>query len=747
MPVKTLTVTSTTDAADSNPGDGVCAAAGSACTLRAAVQEANATAGGPVRIVLQSGATYPLTAGVLRVTNGVEIEGNGATVSAPASTAFEVGPAGTAPDVTIESLTVSGANPSGPLGDVRGGILFDSGTLTVRGSTFVTNGTTSADGGAIDQSASAGKLTVSGSTFTNDEGTNGAAVAIRTSAEIDTTQFSSVSQGGVHVTSGQLAVALDTFEAPLVSEAGSELDGFDSTVVGPVTSRGTTTIAASTLVNPGGLAISNPVGTMTLSGSIVAGSTSGACANPVTSLGYNLVSDASCGVGAVGDRPGVVPVLGELAKHGGPTPTIEALTSEGIDAIPVGTPTLCDGTVPVDQREAPRPSGAGCDIGAVEQSLVHQSLTVNSAGDGSDANPGDGACAAADGTCTLRAAIDETNATPGADTITIASGINPAVAPTFDALNLQSNPPLTTYDSVIIHGNGATIASGSTNGVAFVGRFFDVEANWSGAQTTIDHVQFHGGPNGGSSAKSDEGLVMDSPGHLSITDSTFTNLESFGDGGIGILQTAGTLNVDRVTFANNQADGEFIVHCGLGGVPCVPGRGAGMWVHGGTATVADSTFVGNATSHTGGLAGGPANIFVDNGGSLTANHITAGVNDPLAPDLGSNGGTLTVRGSVLGGLSCPSAGDTYNLYDPAVCPGTFDPTNLAQTPIALGALASNGSPNQTELVPAGSPAIDAIPIGTAGLCDAATTTDQRGLPRPSGPACDMGSVERQPTDP
>src|SRR5262245_25876067 len=38
-------VDSTTDAVDSKPGDGVCATAAGVCTLRAAIQEANAHAG------------------------------------------------------------------------------------------------------------------------------------------------------------------------------------------------------------------------------------------------------------------------------------------------------------------------------------------------------------------------------------------------------------------------------------------------------------------------------------------------------------------------------------------------------------------------------------------------------------------------------------------------------------------------------------------------------------------------------
>ena len=42
----TFTVDNTGDASDAAPGDGACATSGFACTLRAAIQEANATASG-----------------------------------------------------------------------------------------------------------------------------------------------------------------------------------------------------------------------------------------------------------------------------------------------------------------------------------------------------------------------------------------------------------------------------------------------------------------------------------------------------------------------------------------------------------------------------------------------------------------------------------------------------------------------------------------------------------------------------
>src|SRR5437867_1778102 len=52
-------------------------------------------------------------------------------------------------------------------------------------------------------------------------------------------------------------------------------------------------------------------------------------------------------------------------------------------------------------------------------------FTVNSSADESDDVPGDGVCLTANGECTLRAAIQETNALAGADTVNVPSGTYP----------------------------------------------------------------------------------------------------------------------------------------------------------------------------------------------------------------------------------------------------------------------------------------------------------------------------------
>jgi len=64
------------------------------------------------------------------------------------------------------------------------------------------------------------------------------------------------------------------------------------------------------------------------------------------------------------------------------------------------------------------------------------------------------------------------------------------------------------------------------------------------------------------------------------------------------------------------------------------------------------------------------------------------------------------------------------------CPGAnVDPL--------LAALADNGGPSRTQALLPRSPAIDALPASGAG-CPA---TDERGVPRPQGPACDIGAYE------
>jgi hypothetical protein len=90
--------------------------------------------------------------------------------------------------------------------------------------------------------------------------------------------------------------------------------------------------------------------------------TGGDCSDTFTSLGYNLDSDGTCALGAVGDISSGTANLGPLANNGGPTLTHALLIgSNAIDAVLAGCPPPA-----TDQRGAGRPYGAACDIGAYE---------------------------------------------------------------------------------------------------------------------------------------------------------------------------------------------------------------------------------------------------------------------------------------------------------------------------------------------------------------------------------------------
>jgi hypothetical protein len=77
----------------------------------------------------------------------------------------------------------------------------------------------------------------------------------------------------------------------------------------------------------------------------------------------------------------------------------------------------------------------------------------------------------------------------------------------------------------------------------------------------------------------------------------------------------------------------------------------------------------------------------------------------------------------------------YNLADDDSC-GFTEPTDLLVDDAMLGPLADNGGPTETHALLSGSPAIDA---GSPNCPP--PDTDQRGVVRPQGAACDIGAFE------
>src|SRR5262249_57996491 len=94
-------------------------------------------------------------------------------------------------------------------------------------------------------------------------------------------------------------------------------------------------------------------------------------------------------------------------------------------------------------------------------------FSVNSTADTVDVSPGNGVCADAANNCTLRAAIMETNALPGADTIMLPAGTYLLTLPNAGGVNedMDATGDLDVTDSLTINGagSGSTIIQAGTN--------------------------------------------------------------------------------------------------------------------------------------------------------------------------------------------------------------------------------------------------------------------------------------------
>ena len=171
-----FTVDTTADTVDNVTGDGICADSGGHCSLRAAVQEANALGGSSV-ISLPAG-TYTLSLGQLLFTADISLSGAGARttsiIQGGVQRVIEVS-AGTS---VISGVLIQGGDTLSTSGEpnagVGGGIWIDNpGTLTVTHST-ITHNVASASGGGIDNN---GTLSVDHSTIDhNGAGTIGGGI-------------------------------------------------------------------------------------------------------------------------------------------------------------------------------------------------------------------------------------------------------------------------------------------------------------------------------------------------------------------------------------------------------------------------------------------------------------------------------------------------------------------------------------------------------------------------------------------
>lgn len=365
-------------------------------------------------------------------------------------------------------------------------------------------------------------------------------------------------------------------------------------------------------------------------------------------------------------------------------------------------------------------------------------FTVNSTTDSVDISPGDGACADSAGDCSLRAAIMETNALPGADSITLPAGTY-TISMAGIGEDAALSGDLDISDDLIVSGAGA--AASLVDGGA-IDRVFEIRPG-----ATV-HLRWLRTQNGDPVANA--GGILNH-GDLTLTRVTVTNNtgQNFGGG----IANFGTMSIGYSTISHNDTVGANLSGGGGGiyneGTLTITGstlndnttlgRGGAIYNLDQTLTLTNSTLSTNTALNGGGIF----NRF----GTVTSTHLT--ITNNTATDNGGGvwnfGGTMSLGNTVISGNSAATAADDcagaitslgYNLASDASC-GLGGTGDLNSTNPMLGPLANNSGPTFTHALLTGSPAIDAVP-----LIACTVSTDQRGVPRPMGPACDMGAFER-----
>ena len=272
------------------------------------------------------------------------------------------------------------------------------------------------------------------------------------------------------------------------------------------------------------------------------------------------------------------------------------------------------------------------------------------------------------------------------------------------------------------------------------------------------------------SAPTGGGGVYNNEGFLDINNSMFASNDSTGFTGGGIFNVQGVLSVSSSTLSGNSAPTGGGIANWDGSTATIDKStlfdnsavvGGGIYNYGGTLMLNNSTLSDNvATDYGGGIGNSGNHLNLD--GSLNINNSTITNNRAGIAGGGiSSRGTVTtsslitntlVSGNILSGTTIF---DDLALYDGGVDSFVSGGYNLigaigeninafagpgdqiSITNPLLGPLADNGGKTQTHALLPGSPAID---TGNDATC---LPTDQRGITRPQGPTCDIGSFEKE----
>jgi hypothetical protein len=308
-------------------------------------------------------------------------------------------------------------------------------------------------------------------------------------------------------------------------------------------------------------------------------------------------------------------------------------------------------------------------------------------------------------------------------------------------------------------------SAGGAGGTGFGGAI-EADASTTGAALSVSVLASTlTGNSAGGSGGTGFGGAMDLGGFkegvalsMSVLDSTLAHNaaggigKATGFGGAvdfdGTEKTTDSFVVERSAITGNVAGGSSSE---------APGFGGGLIYEVGTGSSASARVLDTTVAQNSAGGGGSSGF---GGGIEAEGPVTPSLSfDTIAGNSAGGGGGKEFGGGLLmpattpvmatlfsantGGACLLEKGKSafksegHNISDDETCSLTA-PGDRQGVATLLGPLAANGGPTQTLLPLPGSPAIDG---GPASGCPA---TDQRGVARPQGPACDVGAVEVAP---
>jgi CSLREA domain-containing protein len=242
---------------------------------------------------------------------------------------------------------------------------------------------------------------------------------------------------------------------------------------------------------------------------------------------------------------------------------------------------------------------------------------VNSTLDASDVNSGDGICetAAGNGVCTLRAAVNESNALPGEDAIIVpAGGYTLTMLETYEDMY---GGGLYITDTLTISGAGLTQTIIDGGGDALKSRIFAIGGP---IQVEISGLTMRNGRPG--QTGSGGGVFASGSSTLTLTNVIISGCYSYAAGGIAI---GSNLNLISTTLINNRSSAAGGILAGTGSVITITDSaiisnvatgsnvgGGGLIIASGATAIIKRSVIASNTAINGGGGGG---IYSD--GALT----------------------------------------------------------------------------------------------------------------------------------